>query len=414
VFGKKIDAVKNRNFMKRLKIAYLTINDPLDKRSWSGITYYLGQGLQRNVGDVDFLGPLEIPWILEKFLRAISKFTRVVFKKEYHPKYSLLLGRYAAYSLKRKMKGKQYDCVIAPAACTEFAFFKTSLPQVYTSDATFELMSNFYTNQFGNICSFSRWEGNVLERKSLEKADFIIHCSNWAKQSAVDHYKISPEKIHITMLGANMDHIPSRDMLFEKEKNATLTLLFLAVDWVRKGGSIAFDTLIHLHSIGIEAKLIVCGCVPPPEFVHPFMEVIPFLNKNIKKDYDCFVDLLSTSHFLILPTRADCSSVVSCESNAYGMPTIITKTGGISDLVIDGINGFCMPFEAGGPEYAEMVLRVFSDKEKYHQLILSSRDRFEKELTWDRWCEKFIQLYQLHILKQLPVRGKNLQTQFSN
>jgi hypothetical protein len=32
----------------RLRIAYLTQQDPLDKRSWSGSLYYMGQALQQH------------------------------------------------------------------------------------------------------------------------------------------------------------------------------------------------------------------------------------------------------------------------------------------------------------------------------------------------------------------------------
>jgi glycosyltransferase involved in cell wall biosynthesis len=312
------------------------------------------------------------------------------------------------------MKGKQYDCVVAPAASTEFAFLKTTIPSVYISDATFELMSNYYEKEFKNTCSLSLWEGNLLEKRSLQKASFIIHCSYWAEHSAVDYYKIPSKKIDVVILGANMDFVPSREIILEKEKNPTLTLLFLAVDWDRKGGRIAFEALKHLHSMGIQAKLIVCGCIPPKEFSHSFMEVIPFLNKNIKEDHDRFIELLSTSHFLILPTRADCSLLVACESNAYGMPAITTATGGVADVVKDNVNGFCLPYQADGTKYAEIIAEIFNDKERYHQLILSSRKRFEEKLNWDKWAESFVKSYQLHVLKQQLIPEKNLEKESSN
>jgi glycosyltransferase involved in cell wall biosynthesis len=384
----------------RIKIAYLTVNDPLDKRSWSGITYYLGQGLQRNVGDVDFLGPVEFPWIIQKTLRAVAKLTRVLFRKEYNTKYSLLLSWYAARALKRKMNGRKYDCVVAPAASTEFAFFKTELPTIYVSDTTFRLISNYYLNEFANISSFSRWEGDLLEKKSLRKSSFIIYSSHWAENSAIEHYGIDPSKIGVTPLGANMDFAPPRSMIFEKEKNETLTLLYLAVEWERKGGRIAFEALEHLHTLGIRAKLIVCGCVPPPEFKHPGLEVIPFLNKNLKEDHDRFVNLLSTSHFLILPTRADCSLLVACESNAYGMPAVAARTGGVPDVVLDGINGYCLPYEARGESYAKLIAEIFNDKPRYHHLIESSRTRYEEKLNWDKWSEKFTEMYDRHVLNK--------------
>ncbi|MFL5742639.1 MAG: glycosyltransferase family 4 protein [Flavisolibacter sp.] len=386
--------------MRRIKIAYLTVNDPRDKRSWSGITYYLAQGLQRNVGDLDYLGPVKFPWIIEKAVRGIAKLSRIFFKKEYNTKYSLLLSWYASRALKRKMKGKHYDCVVAPAASTEFAFFKTDLPTVYTSDTTFELISNYYKKEFENLGSISRWEGNLLEKRSLQKSSFVIVSSHWAERSAIDYYKVPAEKICVTPLGANMDFFPDRGMIFEKEKNQTLTLLYLAVDWERKGGQIAYEALVHLHEMGIKAKLIICGCVPPDGISHPFMEVIPFLNKNNKQDHDRFIELLSTSHFLILPTRADCSLIVACESNAYGMPAIATSTGGVPDVVKDGVNGYCLPYEARGSSYAELIAEIFHDKQRYHQLIASSRKRFEEELTWDHWAERFREMYEKIVLKQ--------------
>lgn len=410
--GKELVATKFKN-LKRLKIAYLTVNDPLDKRSWSGITYYLAKGLERNVGDVDYLGPVVFPKYLDKILRALAKFTRIVFKKEYNTKYSLLVSWYAGRLLKKRMKGKQYDCVVAPAASTEFSFFKSKLPSVYVSDTTFELISDYYKKEFENISSFSRWEGNLLEKRSLRKASFIIHSSHWAERSAVDYYKVSPDKVAVMPLGANMDSAPSGDMIFEKEKNPILTLLYLAVDWERKGGSIAFDALKHLHSTGIEARLIVCGCIPPAEYQHSHMEVIPFLNKNLPEDHKKFIHLLSTSHFLILPTRADCSLLVACESNAYGMPAIATATGGVPDVVIDGVNGYCLPYQAPGSEYAKLIAEVFNDKGRYHQLILSSRNKYEQELNWDKWAEHFAELYARIVMKEKPAHVSKTSTVLS-
>jgi glycosyltransferase involved in cell wall biosynthesis len=105
------------------------------------------------------------------------------------------------------------------------------------------------------------------------------------------------------------------------------------------------------------------------------------------------VQLLSTIHFLILPTRADCSLLVACESNAYGVPAISTDTGGVSDVVKDGINGYCLSYEAGGDQYANLIAELYNDKERYHNLIASSRKRYEEELNWDKWAERFREIY---------------------
>lgn len=177
------------------------------------------------------------------------------------------------------------------------------------------------------------------------------------------------------------------------------------MDWDRKGGAIAYDTLQQLKKKGVHAKLIICGCEPPPEFKDPDMEVIPFLNKNKPEDHARFVQLLSTSHFLLLPTRADCSLIVACEANSYGMPAITTDVGGVSDVVKDGINGYCLPLEASGKEYAELVEKIYADKKGYHELVASSRTRYEDHLNWDKWAQRFLQIYHARFGQVAPPKA---------
>jgi glycosyltransferase involved in cell wall biosynthesis len=229
--------------------------------------------------------------------------------------------------------------------------------------------------------------------------------SDWAKQSAVNDYNIDPSRIDLIPFGANIDFIPPLEGIFEKEKNQTLTLLFLAVDWDRKGGRIAYDTLQSLKKKNVKARLVICGCTPPDGLSDPDMTVIPFLNKNKPEDHEYFVQLLSTSHFLLLPTRADCSLIVACESNSYGMPAITTNVGGVSDVVLDGVNGYCLPLEAGGDAYADTIAEIYGDKKRYHELVASSRRRFDECLNWDKWAERFIEIYQKRIARS-PIQKK--------
>jgi glycosyltransferase involved in cell wall biosynthesis len=399
---------------KRPRIAFFCYYDPLDKRSWSGIPFYLGQTLQKNVGDVDYLGPVQTPWIIDKFLRAVAKFTRIVFRKEYIAKYSILLNIYAVWLLKRKMKGKHYDFLIAPASASQLGLLRTKIPVVYFGDATYRNYSTTYQKEFKNLSGFSRWEGEFLEKRALQKSSLIMMTSEWAKQSVIRDYGISPDMVEINLFGANMDFIPPANEIFEKENNQILTLLFLAVDWERKGGALAFDTLVALREMKVEARLIVCGCHPPAEFSNPNMQVIPFLNKNNTDEHKLFVRLLSNCHFLILPTRADCSLIVACESNSYGVPAITTNVGGVGDAVTNDVNGYCLPFGATGKDYADKIVSIYSNKERYHKLIVSSRKRFEDQLNWDKWAEKFIGFYQHHILNQQPESIKETEKELSN
>ena len=59
---------------KRLKIAFLTSFDPLDRRSWSGTVYHLAQALQKHCGELSYIGPMKIR---EKTIgKVINKYKR--------------------------------------------------------------------------------------------------------------------------------------------------------------------------------------------------------------------------------------------------------------------------------------------------------------------------------------------------
>src|SRR5207248_5141279 len=141
----------------------------------------------------------------------------------------------------------------------------------------------------------------------------------------------------------------------------------------RKGGEIAFETLIELEKLGIEAELIICGVVPPPEFTHKRMTVIPYLNRKEEQQRREMEELFETSDFLFLPTRGEAYGMVFCEASSFGLPSITTNTGGVSGAVRDGENGYMLSPDARGPEYAELIARIYRDDRHYGELVKSSR-----------------------------------------
>jgi glycosyltransferase involved in cell wall biosynthesis len=380
-----------------MKIAYLSISDPLNKKFWEGSIFYIAKALQSYGHEVELLGPVKLPKVLDKFLRAVAKLNRIIFRREYLAKTNLILSWYASRQFAKRLKGKDYDCVCVPSEPSAAAFLKTEIPVVYIADTTFKLITNYY-NEFRKIPFLSKIEGNILERKILKKSKSIIYSSIWAAESAVHDYNVPTEKILITPMGANIDVIPAKECIFKKIGNKELTLLFYGDDWFRKGGDIAVETLKFLKiSHGLKAKLIICGCKPPAQSEASNMEVYPFLNRNKKEDVDKIAKLFSEAHFLFVPTRADCSLISAAEANAYGMPAITTETGGVPEVVKDGINGYCLPYSAGGNIYAALISELFIDELRYRELISSSRQHFEKELSWNKWAQGFRELFEKNV-----------------
>ncbi|MBL7694636.1 MAG: glycosyltransferase family 4 protein, partial [Ferruginibacter sp.] len=198
--------------------------------------------------------------------------------------------------------------------------------------------------------------------------------------------------------GANLDRIPTETEI-KKDKNEVCRLLFLGVEWERKGGQIALDTFYQLKQNGFPVQLTIIGCVPPIPATDPDIEVIPFINRHNNEEAGRLYQIFRQTDFLLLPTRAECAGIVFCEASAFGVPSITTDTGGVSTNVINGVNGFALAPEAGAEAYAQKIREYFSDDAVYRQLSKSSRRKFEEDLNWEHWGKQFQQIAQRIITK---------------
>jgi glycosyltransferase involved in cell wall biosynthesis len=53
--------------------------------------------------------------------------------------------------------------------------------------------------------------------------------------------------------------------------------------------------------------------------------------------------------------------------------------------VTDGENGYLLPPDATGRQYANKILKIVQDGSNYERLVLSSRMAYEERLNWDAW-----------------------------
>jgi glycosyltransferase involved in cell wall biosynthesis len=381
--------------MGRPQIAYLSSADPRDKREWSGIHFQIFRQLEKNIGDVHPLGPWE-PKTLLRLLRARSTLTRKLTGKGYNYAHSRVLARAYGGHFTRKLRARKYDLIFATAASTELAFTSTELPVVYLSDATVLRLLNYYPGNFSNLSDSSADESVEIEKLALTKAHKLIYASDWAARSAIQDYRVPADRVHVLPFGANFEKPPDRHFALLPKRQPPYRLLFAGVDWKRKGGPLAWDAMKHLLSVGFPAELTVVGCVPP--FAHPKMHVIPYLDKNDPRQAERFLELWKQSHAMLLPTRADCSPLVLSEASAFGIPAFATETGGVGEIVADGESGFLFPPLADGRAYAEKIVAVLGDAERYAQLRLNARMRYEEHLNWDSWgvaCGEIIEASKL-------------------
>jgi glycosyltransferase involved in cell wall biosynthesis len=369
---------------RRLKIAFLTAMDPRDKGlcSWTATMFYMGKMLEKYCGQVDYLGPIRTP---EKRVGSlVGELIWRLFKKNYLFERSFFLARTHARVAAKRLASKSYDVIFSPLGTTEVAMLETDTPIVLVKDGTFALMHNYY-DKFSNVLEYSVREATRLEEIANKKSSLLTFSSAWAAASAVRDHGADPNRVFVVPFGANFEEVPPVEVAQKRKKSDRCTLLFVGAEWWRKGGDVAFETLVRLLEMGIDAQLVVCGCIPPETAQHERVRVIPYLNKNDEQQAKELEKLFETADFFILPTRVDCVPTVIGEAGAYGLPVLTSDVGGISDAIVDGENGFMMPGSAGGVAYAEVIAKVYRDDLRYAEMVRASRAAFDAKLNWDAW-----------------------------
>lgn len=374
---------------KSLRIAVISAADPEDKSFSSGVVHYMTKALRREFQLVEHLGPSNPPSF--KIGKLCRNATRLFLGKNYDYQHSLTVARAYARHFERRLGQRGYDLIFAPEASSEIALLNTELPIIYASDATFKLMIDYYP-YFTNLMKRSVREENYIEKSAIEKSRALVFYTGWAARSAIEDYGADERKVNVINVGADIDQEPARDLVLRKKEDNICDLLFVGVDWVRKGGEIAVEAHRCLYRMGIEAELTICGCEPPYRLSLPGVRVIPYLDKNDKDDQRKLMDLYLKADFLILPTRAETAGFVFCEAAAFGLPVITTDTGGVKDLVLDGKTGVTFPLSAKGEEYAEAIRRLFNNKERYWRYREAARGEYELRLNWSVWGKKMKEL----------------------
>ena len=367
---------------ERYKIAYVTSADPSDSDNSAGVYFFQKKSMQEFIGEIETLGPVNALSIklLRKFFRKLFRYS----SKKYNLSHSLLISKIHGRIFSHKIKRGHYDLIFGDRASNEMAYIKTNRPIIYSTDATFDAIHDYYPI-FSNLSRLSIFEGNKIEQTILKKAAAIICASKWASDSVVQKYKILPQKVFTLPRGANLNTIPERKKALTLKHNLC-KLLFVGKDWRRKGGDIAYEAFLELRKMKIKVYFTIVGCSPPLN--DPDVTIIPHINKNLEQERQIYDNILSDTAFLLLPTREECFGIIFAEVSAYGIPSIATNTGGVSSAVINEKTGYLLPTSSRGKEYALVIKDLFNDRAKYNKFRQSSRDYYERQLNWDSWSKR--------------------------
>ncbi len=212
------------------------------------------------------------------------------------------------------------------------------------------------------------------ERRVYRGAAAICSFSAHTAASFVRHYGVARERVHVVGAGANVfpDEVERRD---DGE-----TILFIGVDFLRKGGAVLVEAFRRLRRRRPTARLLVAGPrqrlrLPPGAVQLGFV------------GFDELPALCAQASVFALPTLREPFGIAYLDAMACGLPCVGTRLAAVPEIVRHGLTGLLVP-PADPAALANALEELLSDPEGARAMGRRGRERVAAFYRWELVAER--------------------------
>lgn len=358
--------------------------------TWSDTPYYCISALKREIENVIVVGTLDDEQRRPFMEQMKEHYDRT--GRKYLPERDFANLRGRAEAINETLKLHQDADAVVVFHPPDVVFLETDAPIAIIHDATWHQLTTTYPGYLqSDLLEESYQSGFALERIAFDKANWLLFMSEWAADSARKEYPELARKVRVIYPGANLPEAPESSAIqqaIEGRTNGQCRVLFVGYAGWRKGIDIAIGAVECLLASGMDAVLQVAGVKGEAFFPSNAVHWCGPLSKFASAEFALLNQLYRESFVMVLPSRAECAGIVLCEAAAFGLPAIVPKVGGMSELVTNQKTGYVLPTMAEPSEYAAAIARLWHDPAGYREQCINARARYEDVLNWDQTVRK--------------------------
>jgi starch synthase len=286
------------------------------------------------------------------------------------------------------------------------------IPHVVTAHSL-EPLRPWKAEQLGGGYRLSSW----MEREAFEQADGVIAVSKAMRADILRSYpSIDPAKVHVVYNGIDIDEWkPTVDEDAVRALGidpSRRSVVFVGRITRQKGLPYLLRAVASLPS---DVQIVLCAGAPDtPEIMAEVTGLVESL--RAERDGVVWIDrmlshqevvnVLSSGTVFVCPSIYEPLGIVNLEAMACGIPVVGTRTGGIPEVVADGLTGRIVPIDqaqdgTGTPndpdrfvaDLARTLDEVLADEGLAKLMGRAGRLRVESEFTWDAIAHRTRQVY---------------------
>ena len=218
----------------------------------------------------------------------------------------------------------------------------------------------------------------ALEEALYRGADQVLTTNEHARQSIIQDYGVSHDRVMTVGYGAPMETLPE-----PKPPSSEPVVLFVGMDFERKGGRVLLKAFERVRRAVPGARLIIVG--PPSRVVGPVSEGVEVLGHVA--DRQRLQALYRQAAVFVLPSLCEPFGLVLLEAMAYGLPCIGTKVNAMPEIIADGETGLLVP-PGEAPALDEALRQLLTHHDTRTRMGQAGRQRLENRFLWADTVER--------------------------
>ncbi|UOQ89229.1 glycogen synthase [Agromyces endophyticus] len=287
------------------------------------------------------------------------------------------------------------------------------MPHVVTAHSL-EPLRPWKAEQLGGGYRLSSW----VEHSAFADADAVIAVSDGMRRDILRSYPdLDPARVEVVYNGIDLaDWAPSHDADAVRALGVDPdrpSIVFVGRITRQKGLPYLLRAARMLPA---DVQLVLCAGAPDtPEIMAEVEGLVDGLRRE--RDGVVWIDrhlprneltaLLTAATCFVCPSVYEPLGIVNLEAMACGAPVVGTATGGIPEVVDDGVTGVLVPIEqaddgTGTPldperfvaDLAAALTRVVADPARAAEMGAAGRRRAETHFAWDAIAARTIEVYE--------------------